>query len=177
MISYFPWLSLCWYSLLQGRFCLNKDCRITSTLRILYELKEKVQVRSCHSETHFPHHEDELLLPVNMEFKYYFQVLNVGNTLHYVSAWYQLQHNSTIMNLLRDRTEPRCFKVSQTSSKVQDFNFLLLHKPIFSVLKQLVLWILTCCGFSNKYLVLLSSFLLLFMGENESSWEILTPIH
>lgn len=177
MISHFQWLSLCWYSLLQGRFCLNKDCRITSILRILYELKEKVQFRSCHSETHFPHHEDELLLPVNMEFKYYFQVLNVGNTLHYVSAWYQLQHNSTIMNLLRDRTEPRCFKVSQTSSKVQDFNFLLLYKPIFCALEQLVLWIQERCSFSNKHLVLLSSFLPHFMGENEGSWEMLRLVH
>lgn len=76
------------------------------TLRKPYELnwKEKKktpknQVPSCHSETHFPHHEDELLLPVNMEFKYYFQVLNVGNTLHYVSSWYQLQHNSNMINL------------------------------------------------------------------------------
>lgn len=75
-------------------------------LRKLYELnwkeEKKKQVTSCHSETHFPHHEDELLLPVNMEFKYYFQVLNIGNTLHYVSSWYQLQHNSNIINLLRE---------------------------------------------------------------------------
>lgn len=70
------------------------------------ELKE-IQVGSCHSKTHFPHHEDELLLPVNMEFKCYFQVLNVGNTLHYVSAWYQLQHNRYTVNLYREGSEPR----------------------------------------------------------------------
>lgn len=112
-------------------------------LRKLYELKrkKKIQVRSCHSETHFPHHEDELLLPVNMEFKYYFQVLNVGNTLHYVSVWYQLQHNSDIVNLLRERTEPRSFVIAQTSGKVQKyFNWLFLYKSIFSILGHLVPW-------------------------------------
>lgn len=126
-----------------GRFCLNKDCKIMTILRKLYELnwKVKVQIRSCHSETRFPNHDDELLLPVNMEFKYYFQVLNVGNTLHYVSVWYQLQPNSAIMNLLRDKTEPRSFIVAQTSRKVQeDFNLLFLYKLTFSILGHLMPW-------------------------------------
>lgn len=76
-----------------------------------------------------------------MEFKYYFQVLNVGNTLHYVSVWYQLQHNSDIVNLLRERTEPRSFVAAQTSGKVQqDFNLFFLYKPIFSILGHSVPW-------------------------------------
>jgi len=74
-----------------------------------------------------------------MEFKYYFQVLNVANTLHYVSVWYQLQHSSDIVNLLRERTEPRSSIAAQTSSKVKKyFNLLFLYEPIFSILEYLV---------------------------------------
>lgn len=102
--------------------------------------RKKKQVTSCHSETHFPHHEDELLLPVNMEFKYYFQVLNIDNTLHYVSFWYPLQHDSNIINVLREGWA-RKFLVAQNLSKVQKyFHFLFSYKPIFNILGHIMPW-------------------------------------